>query len=371
MKVRLDIDTKTFVRFWLVVIGFGLAGWMVYSAREALIIVGAAIFLALALNEPVARLARLMPGKSRLAGTSVAFTLIVFILGLVFWFVLPPLIQQSAKFIETIPPLVEDVGERWQGLSNFIERNGLQPQVDSALESVKSQAASWAANAGSNVLGGVGSFASFVVALFLTTVLSFLMLLEGPAWMKRIWGLYRNETSRINHQRIVSRVYSVITGYITGQLTVSAIGAMAAGLCVFVLSLVFPAIPSNLFMPTILLTFVLTLIPMFGSTLAGGLIGVLLLFNDATAAIIYVAYFIIYQQIENNFISPVIQAKTVELSALVVLVAVTIGVYVGGVIGGIIAIPIAGSIKVLIEEYVRRYDEENVRRPKRKLKKPA
>ena len=56
MKVRIEIDTKTFVRFWLVVIGFGLAGLMIYSARDALMVLGTALFLALALNAPVRKL---------------------------------------------------------------------------------------------------------------------------------------------------------------------------------------------------------------------------------------------------------------------------------------------------------------------------
>ena len=91
---------------------------------------------------------------------------------------------------------------------------------------------------------------------------------------------------------------------------------------------------------------------MFGATIAGVLVGLMLLLNSATAAIIYVVYFIVYQQIENNLISPTIQAKKVELSALIVLVSVTIGIYVAGLIGGVIAIPIAGTIKVLFEEYI-------------------
>ena len=74
-------------------------------------------------------------------------------------------------------------------------------------------------------------------------------------------------------------------------------------------------------------------------------------FNSIPAAIIYVIYFIVYQQVENNFISPNIQARRIDLSALAILVAVTIGIYLFGIIGGIIAIPIAGSIRVLIEEY--------------------
>ncbi len=358
MKVRLDIDTNTFVRFWLVVIGFGLAGLMIYSAREALILIGIALFLALALNGPVAKLAGLMPGRSRLGGTALAFLMVIIVLGSVVWFVIPPLVQQSAKFADTLPTLADQASTQWRGLGDFIKNNNLQPQLDSAIEGIKDQSAKWATSVGTNVLGSVGSLASFIVSMFLVIVMTFLMLLEGPVWMERIWGMYKDKQKMREHRRIASRVYSVITGYITGQLTVSAIGASAAGLFVFVLSFIFP-IPGNLAMLTVLMTFVLSLIPMFGATLAGVLIGLLLLFNDVTAAIIYVIFFIVYQQIENNFISPAIQAKKVELSALIVLVSVTIGIYVGGVLGGFIAIPIAGSVKVFIEEYLIKRKKTN------------
>ena len=358
MKVRLDIDTNTFVRFWLVVIGFGLAGLMIYSAREALILIGIALFLALALNGPVAKLAGLMPGRSRLGGTALAFLMVIIVLGSVVWFVIPPLVQQSAKFADTLPTLADQASTQWRGLGDFIKNNNLQPQLDSAIEGINDQSAKWATSVGTNVLGSVGSLASFIVSMFLVIVMTFLMLLEGPVWMERIWGMYKDKQKMREHRRIASRVYSVITGYITGQLTVSAIGASAAGLFVFVLSFIFP-IPGNLAMLTVLMTFVLSLIPMFGATLAGVLIGLLLLFNDVTAAIIYVIFFIVYQQIENNFISPAIQAKKVELSALIVLVSVTIGIYVGGVLGGVIAIPIAGSVKVFIEEYLIKRKKTN------------
>ena len=90
MKVQIEIDTRTFVRFWLVVIGFVLAGWMIYSARQALIIIGTAVFLALALNMPVKKIASWLPSKSRLAGTFLSFAVLVLIIGGVVWFVVPP-----------------------------------------------------------------------------------------------------------------------------------------------------------------------------------------------------------------------------------------------------------------------------------------
>ena len=370
MKVRIEIDTKTFVRFWLVVIGFGLAGLMIYASREALMIIGTALFLALALNYPVKKIAGWLPGKSRLGGTALAFTsLIVFLIAMV-WFVVPPIVQQSAKFAATIPALVDQANEQWHGVGRFIDENGLREQVDTAAENVKQQAAGIATKVGTNILSSFGSLASFIASLFLVIVLAFLMLLEGPEWMRRIWGLYNDQEKMIHHRRLADKVYNVVTGYINGQLTVSGIGSLVAGLFVFGMRFFVAEIDANLAMPTILLTFVLSLIPMFGATLAGGLVTLLLALNSITAAIVYLVFFIIYQQIENNFISPAIQAKKVELSALAVLVAVTVGLYVSGLVGVVVAIPVAGTIKVFLEDYLERAKHERVEQEK-PLKKLA
>lgn len=352
MKVRIEIDTKTFVRFWLVVIGFGLAGLMIYSARDALMVLGTALFLALALNAPVRKLASWLPGKSRLGGTALAFMLLIIILTSVIWFVVPPLVQQSAKFAETLPGLVNGVNEQWHGLKGFVEQNGLQPQIDSLMNNIREQASSWAASFGANILGSIGSLASFLASAFLVLVLTFLMLLEGQEWMERLWRLYRDEQRRDHHKMLVGKIYNVVTGYIVGQLTVSGIGSLCAGAFVFGMSWFIPEIAANLAMPTILLVFLLSLIPMFGATIAGVVVGLMLMLNSVSAGVIYLIYFVIYQQIENNFIAPVIQGKKVELSALAILVAVTVGLYVGGLVGGVVAIPIAGSLKVLMDDYL-------------------
>lgn len=352
MKVRIEIDTKTFVRFWLVVMGFGLAGLAIYSAKDALILLGISLFLALALNRPVAAIAKKLPGKSRLGGTALAYTTLVLLLGCVAWFVVPPIVQQSAKFVESVPSLIDQTGSQWHGFNELIDKNGLRPQVDATLNSLKQQASSWAASAGTSLISSVGSLAAFLGSLFLVLVLSFLMLLEGPMWMKRLWGLYNDQEKMERHKKLVGRMYNVVTGYVSGQLTVSGIDAILSGFVVFVLSLAFPAIDSNLAMLTVMVTFVLTLIPMFGATLAGLLIALLLFFNNVTAGVIYAIYFIVYQQIENNFIAPSIQSKKLELSALMVLSSVTIGLYVGGLLGSLIAIPTAGVVRVLLENYL-------------------
>jgi predicted PurR-regulated permease PerM len=353
MKVRIEIDTKTFVRFWLVVIGFAVAILAIYSARTALIIIGTALFLALALNEPVTRLARHLPGKSRLAGTAIAYVVVVLVLGVFAFLVVPPIVQQTMKFVDSVPGIVDTARTQSQGLNNFIEHYHLQPQVDKTVESIKNSATGWAADIGKNVAAGVGSVLGIITSLLLVLVLSFLMLVEGPSWVRRIWGVYRDESRMEHHRDLARRMYAVVTGYVTGQLIVSAIGAAASGLTVFVLSMFFN-VPANLALPTVAIAFTLSLIPMFGATIAGVLVAALLAFNDITAALIFIVFFFLYQQIENNFVSPTIQSRRLELSALTVLVSVTIGLYVFGLAGGIISIPIAGCIRVLVDDYLLR-----------------
>lgn len=360
MKTHINIDTKTFIRFWLVVIAFGFAIFAIYNARIALIILGISLFLALALNGPVSRIARSLPGKSRTAATALAYVLVVVVLSAIIFLVIPPIVQQTAKFIQNVPSFVNTATNQWKGLSGLIDQYNLQPQVDQAVNSIKDSTASWASNVGKSTIGVIGSFFEFLTASLLVLVLTFLMLIEGPMWMKRIWGVYRDKKKMVLHKRIISRIYGVVNGYVTGQLTVSAIGAVLAGAAVFVLSLVFPQIPSGLTFPAAAITFVLSLIPMFGATIAGLLIAALLAFNNLPAAIIYIVYFFIYQQIENNFVAPQIQAKKIELSALAVLGSVTIGLYLFGLVGGIIAIPIAGSIRVLLDEYLKNGDVNRV-----------
>lgn len=352
MKVKIQIETETFIRFWLVIAGLALMVLAIYSARTGLILLGTALFLALALNGPVSRLATYLPGKSRVGSTAIAFVLIVAFLGTFIFLAVPPVIQQTAKFAETVPSLVQNMRDRSDVINRFIHEYNLQNQVDQSLENLKTNASRWASNVGSNVLSGLGSVFSAIAATFLVLVLTFLMLVEGPEWMRRIWALYEDENRMDYHRTIVQRMHRVVSNFIVGQLTVSAIGATFAGIAVFILSLFFP-VPVNLAIPVAALTFILSLIPMFGSTIGGALAALLLLFNSAPAAIAYAIYFIVYQQIENNFISPTIQSKHLNLSPLAILVGLTIGLYMFGLIGGLISIPITGCVSILLEEYLK------------------
>lgn len=353
MKVRIEIETKTFVRFWLVIAAFLLALQIIISARQALVIIGTAFFLALALNRPVTALANRLPGKSRIGGTAIAYVVVVGLLGMFLSFVVPPIIEQTAHVVSSLPVLVDQIQSQWHGLHRLVEHYGLEAQLNQALGSIRNNATDWAAHIGTNIISSVGSLFGLLTSLFLVLVLSFLMLVEAPRWLELLWGVYNDEERMKSHRKLARRMYNVVTGYVTGQLAVSGIGAFFAGLTVFIMSFIFH-VPANLALPTAAIAFLLSLIPMFGATIGGILICLLLAFNDISASLTFAIYFVIYQQIENNFISPTVQSKTVELSALAILSSVTVGLYLFGVAGGIVSIPIAGCIKVLLEDYLER-----------------
>lgn len=357
MKVRIEIDTRTFVRFWLVVIGFILAALAIYSARTALIILGAALFLAVGLSPSVNWLAGMLRSKSRVLSTALAYVVVIIFLSLVVFLVIPPIVDQTVKFAGTVPNLFDSASKQYAGINSFITHYNLQPEFDKAVMSIKDSASQFASGIGSILITGIGSVFATVTAGLLTLVLAFLMLVEGPAWLNRLWSVYKDKDLMEGHRNLLNRMYNVVTSYVTGQITVSSIAGLVAGVLVFVLSLIFN-VPLNLAIPAAAIIFVLSLIPMFGELTGATLVCAILALNNITVAAIFIIFFVIYSQFEGNFIVPKIQSKKINLSALAVLSAITIGIYLFGIVGAIISIPIAGCVRVLAEDYILRNNKK-------------
>jgi predicted PurR-regulated permease PerM len=95
----------------------------------------------------------------------------------------------------------------------------------------------------------------------------------------------------------------------------------------------------------------LDLIPLAGATIAGIIIASVSFLHSVTAGIIVVIFFVVYQQIENHFLQPVIYGRTVQLSPLAVLIAVLVGAELAGILGALGAIPVAGAIQVVLLDW--------------------
>ena len=98
---------------------------------------------------------------------------------------------------------------------------------------------------------------------------------------------------------------------------------------------------------------ILDLIPLAGATIAGIIIAAVAFLHSIPAGIVVVVFFIVYQQIENHFLQPVVYGRTVQLSPLVILISVLVGAELAGVLGALAAIPVAGAFQVIIVDFLR------------------
>ena len=190
--------------------------------------------------------------------------------------------------------------------------------------------------------------------IMLVLVLTLLILLEGPSMMDSLWNHLDDKKERSSSvavaRRIVGKMADVVSIYISRQMIVAILDGCATMAIVFILSLVL-GFSSSLAVPMGMITMIFYMIPMFGQFIGGTLVTLLLLSSNLFAGLIFAVIYILYAQVENNIIAPKIQGDALKLRPVVVLGAIVIGMYMFGLLGAIIAIPIAGCVRVLVEEY--------------------
>ena len=365
MKVKIEIDTKTLIRFWLVIFGFIIFAGLIWVAKDVLIMIIIAAFLALALNDPVARITKILPGsnKNRVAATAVAYLTIVLILGALISLLTPIIANQVKHFSKDLPQIVKNYTGEESGIRRFIVENHLEGMISQAVDSITRSINSSVSKLGDFFFGSIASIVGWLISLFMILAMAFLMLVEGPDLIDKIFKVfYTDKTLEKDHRRILSRMYGTVSGYVSSIVTICSISATCGSIATAILALIF-GLPIALVPPIAVLLFIFGMIPMVGATIAGLLSAVILGLNAPTAGLFFLIYFLIYQQVENNVISPMIQARNNQLSALIIFVALTIGVYAFGLLGALLAIPLAACVKILVQEQLksrkRRTREEN------------
>lgn len=343
-EVALTITTATFVRLLILAIATIIILAALRKASHALLLIFIAFFLALALNAPVHWLAERLPGKrrgSRAWATSLSFLTVVILLAIFIASLVPPLIRQTESFINAAPNLALEVKSQNNGIGRFVRRHNLENQVDS----FSSQLSNRLKHASGAAISTVTKVTSSAFSVLTILVLTFMMLVEGPHWLK-FFREMAPEKRRARVDRLGRDIYRVIRGYVNGQVMLAAIAAILISPALFILHISYPV-------ALIVVIFICGLIPMVGHTIGAIIVTLVALFHSTTSAIIILAYYILYQQIENYLIQPRLQANTTNMSPLLVFVSVVIGVSFGGLVGGLVAIPVGGSIRVLLLDYLR------------------
>jgi predicted PurR-regulated permease PerM len=318
---------------------------VIWIARHVLTWVLISLFLALALNPAVEWFQR--HGLSRRGGaTAVTYLLtLAFFVGIGFLFV-PTLVDQVNEFVHKLPDYVHDV-THGKGRLGFLEtKYHIQEKVERAVKTGGATKVLGLSGVAVSVAKGV---ITIVVATITIAFMTFFMLLEGPVWVERFYSLLP-EKSQPRWRQVGFEIYRTVGGYVTGNLLISLI---AGGLTTVVLLIM--GVPFAVALG--LIVAVLDLIPLAGATIAAILIGIVAFLHSIVAGIVVIVFFIVYQQVENHLLQPVIYGRTVQLSPLAVLIAVLVGAELAGILGALAAIPVAGSIQVLLLDWRRHRGE--------------
>lgn len=344
-EVTVTVTNRTVMRILGMVLLFILLLAGLRQAGQAIVLIFTAFFLALALNAPVHWLAEHLPGKKRGNRTLATVLSVVFVLALLAGFlgsVIPPIARQSTTLVENVPRFVRDLRSDDSEIGQLVQRYNLESQVDSVSQDV----ANYAKNAASALASTVANIGSSAVALLTILVLTFMMLAEGPRWVRLAQRLAPDE-ERERVRRLGTAMYNVVKGYVNGQVLLAAIASLAILPVLLLTGVDFP-------FALVGIVFVCGLIPMVGHTIGAIIVSLVALLNSPLAALIVLGYYILYQQIENYTVQPRVQASSTNMSPLLVFAAVVLGVGFGGLLGGLVAIPIMGCIRIILLDYLNR-----------------
>lgn len=344
-ELEVTISNKTVIRVLALVLMSVLFLAALHRAAHALILIFIAFFLALALNAPVHWISQRLPGKrrgSRSIATIVSVLLVIVVLGAFIASISPPIVRQTNNLIDSAPRLINEIRDQNGEVGRLIRHYHLQGQVTDFSNQLQARIR----HLSSSAVSSITSIGTSIFSILTVLVLTFMMLVEGPHWIEIVTELI--PTRKQAYARELGRdMYLVIRGYVNGQVLLAAIASLLIVPMLFFLHISYP-------IALMFVIFICGLIPMVGHTIGAIIVTTVSLFHSLPAAIVILAYYILYQQVENYIIQPRIQANSTNLSPLLVFIAVVIGVSFSGLLGALVAIPLMGCLRVLIIDQIQR-----------------
>jgi predicted PurR-regulated permease PerM len=331
---------RTILTSALVLVGVGVVLWVMWVSRRVLVWTLVASFLAVAMSPAVDGLQR--RGITRRgAAAAVVYLLVLGAIVAVGALIIPTLATQVNDFVQAVPGYVQDL-THGRGPLGWLETK--YHVVERVQEAVKKNTGSRLAGGATAALDVTRSVVSFVTALVTITFMTFFMLMEGPAWRDRAVSLFAPRHQPRVHA-ITDDIAKTVGGYVSGNLLISVIAGTATTFVLLALGVPFALALG-------LVVAILDLIPLAGATLGAIIVTLVALTHALSAALIVLAFFIVYQQLENHLLQPLVYGRTVQLSPLAILISVLIGAEVAGVVGALGAIPVAGTIQILIVDWL-------------------
>lgn len=304
-------------------------GFMVTRLTLVIIPLLIALVLAAAISPFVALLRR--KGLSPLLATWLSLLVLGAVLTGIVWLVVRAVVHQWAELRDQAILGLDRLQEYLHDLPFQITEAQLQSLRDSAVELLRSDTVS------AGAVAGLSQTADFVAGFFIMIVVLFFFLKDGP----KIWEFLLRPFHGAHYERGVrvgAASIDALGGYVRGTSIVAGVDAVFIGI-----GLAIVGVP--LVIPLTVVVFLLSFIPLVGATLAG-ILGALvaLVALGPVEALIVVGIVIVVNQLEGDFLQPVVMGRALRLHPLVILLALTVGSVTVGVTGAVLAVPITASI---------------------------
>ncbi len=335
----------------LVVVAVVLAAYLLYELRLLLILIFLAILLAAGLYGAVRFFERFLP---RVLAVLVSYILLIGVFALVLFLIFPPLVRQVVELVDDAPAIADDLRTGAVSLIDGIAGTG---RGDEIVDSLTSGAQGSLPELGS-LLSVPLTLAGILTNMLVVIFLSALMLIERDR--SRAWALeFVDEQDREALIGVSRNALLRLGAYVRGQLLVMGIIGFGSAAGMLILGVPF-AVPLGA------LSFITASIPLAGAFIAGGPIVLVALTVSPGTGLLMLLWLVVLQQLEGSVITPYIQGRIVNLSAIAVLLGVVAGTSIAGIVGGIIAIPLVAVADVVLRDIVfplRRRAEDRRGRP--------
>ena len=330
-RVEIVISARTV----LSLIGVGLLVVLAILSLGTLLSIFLAGIVALGLDPIVGAMVKRGWGRGRaalvvFAGVFAAlFALVIAVAG--------PVWDEIVEFVNALPAMWEEMQQQdW--FQSLVSTAGADDTVSQWLKDL----AAGLPDAASSLLGAAAGVFGSVLSLVTLTFLALFLLMERPTITDWLFGFTKPENDT-RWRPVLENSVSAVSQSLLGNIAISLVAATVAGVSAYIFGLPFPLVLA-------LIAGLLDLIPQVGATVAAVILVAVGLTVSTEAAIAMAVIQLIYQQLENYVVYPIVYRKAVELSGFTTIVAVLIASSILGIVGAILAVPFAAVIKIVLHE---------------------
>jgi len=317
------------------------------SASAVFILIIISLFLAAGLNPAVLFFQN--RGLKRGAAVGAVMASVLIFVAIFIAIAVPPLLDQGNQLLDNAPQLIKDLNNN-AFMNDLNNRYGVIDSLQSKIDSVI-QNGEFAITAFGGVIGVGKAVVSGMVSTITILVLTLYFLASLPQviniGLKFVPGSRRDRVSKLTNA-IVSRIGS----FVGGQAIIAALAATFILIMGLIIGMPYPG-------PLAMVVLICGFIPLVGHFIGMAIVTVVSLTDSLTTAVIALAAYIVYVQIENYVITPRIMRKSLAIPGLVTIIAALLGASLLGLIGGLLAVPIAAAILLILDEVVFPRAEQN------------